>query len=504
MKTRLVLATATLAGAAVLAGQMSADAGSKKTQRTTAPATLSQDQGEGGVAGNSIGQDVITGALPAIQKFGTVGNITAYSVATTSCNIGNQILTWNPNTNVHPVMPQNFFRLKNGQFEQIGMSWLKHGFCALQQGLCPPCTPVPGGCPLALGVGCSDPYDTGLNGQQSNMGPRRQVNASSALWSASWNTGLPAAAATIGRRLQVNNDDLNPALNAGALYFCEAHYVHFEDAEDDNNNNNASYRRFTVGALSAGGFTVNPTGNTFQMQPAIQAWKDHGMGVGVSDPNVVIQNVDVPDDGAVEDGRFVTGYKVTDNGDGTFHYEFAIENLNSHRSAGTFSIPVPEGVNVTNIGFHDVNYHSGDGVGNITTDGTDWPGTILEGSTPVLQWATTPFAVNQNANALRWATLYNFRFDADQPPVAATATIGLWRPGSGAAVTEVTFETLGPAAPPILCPTDLTGDDMTDGADLGELLLAWDTSDPDADLNDDGIVDGADLGIILLAWGPCA
>jgi len=57
---------------------------------------------------------------------------------------------------------------------------------------------------------------------------------------------------------------------------------------------------------------------------------------------------------------------------------------------------------------------------------------------------------------------------------------------------------------PTGCPTDLTGDDMTDGADLGELLLAWDTSDPDADLNDDGIVDGADLGIILLAWGPCA
>lgn len=30
--------------------------------------------------------------------------------------------------------------------------------------------------------------------------------------------------------------------------------------------------------------------------------------------------------------------------------------------------------------------------------------------------ASEAFAQNQNANAIRWGTLYNFRFDADQPP----------------------------------------------------------------------------------------
>jgi hypothetical protein len=54
------------------------------------------------------------------------------------------------------------------------------------------------------------------------------------------------------------------------------------------------------------------------------------------------------------------------------------------------------------------------------------------------------------------------------------------------------------------CPTDLTGDDITGGADLGVLLLAWESADPEADLNDDGTVDGADLGILLLAWGACS
>jgi hypothetical protein len=47
---------------------------------------------------------------------------------------------------------------------------------------------------------------------------------------------------------------------------------------------------------------------------------------------------------------------------------------------------------------------------------------------------------------------------------------------------------------------DLNGDGNVDGADLGLLLGAWDSSDAAADLNGDGIVDGADLGILLGAW----
>jgi glucose/arabinose dehydrogenase len=61
------------------------------------------------------------------------------------------------------------------------------------------------------------------------------------------------------------------------------------------------------------------------------------------------------------------------------------------------------------------------------------------------------------------------------------------------------------------CPADLNGDTQVNGADLGELLLAWTADgskggcdDPcPADLNDDGVVNGADLGALLLAWGEC-
>ena len=40
------------------------------------------------------------------------------------------------------------------------------------------------------------------------------------------------------------------------------------------------------------------------------------------------------------------------------------------------------------------------------------------------------FAQNQDANAIRFATLYNFRFDADQPPQSASATVGFFKTGS--------------------------------------------------------------------------
>lgn len=54
---------------------------------------------------------------------------------------------------------------------------------------------------------------------------------------------------------------------------------------------------------------------------------------------------------------------------------------------------------------------------------------------------------------------------------------------------------------PVVCPADLTGDGLVDGADLGMLLGAWGTAA--ADLDASGTTDGADLGVMLGLWGPC-
>src|SRR6185503_9643184 len=56
-----------------------------------------------------------------------------------------------------------------------------------------------------------------------------------------------------------------------------------------------------------------------------------------------------------------------------------------------------------------------------------WSLTQAAGS---ITWNTETFAQNQNANAIRWGTLYNFRFDANQPPQNVNATVGFFKTGS--------------------------------------------------------------------------
>ena len=47
--------------------------------------------------------------------------------------------------NLHPVIGQNLYQWHDGLFRQVGQSWLKHGFCALQSGGCGSCQPAGGG-----------------------------------------------------------------------------------------------------------------------------------------------------------------------------------------------------------------------------------------------------------------------------------------------------------------------------------------------------------------------
>src|SRR5262245_15163942 len=58
--------------------------------------------------------DIITGDIAGAQRYGTVGDITAYAIGTTSCNVGQCQANWTSNTADHPLIAQNLFRLKNG------------------------------------------------------------------------------------------------------------------------------------------------------------------------------------------------------------------------------------------------------------------------------------------------------------------------------------------------------------------------------------------------------
>ena len=368
----------------------------------------------------AAGPDVLVADLQTVSRFTRIGDITAYGVGTTACNIGTERASWISYTNQHPVIIQNLFRLKEDRFEQIGMAWVKHGFYAVSQSFCTPCSDPTDG--SQLGVGCSDPYSASLNGVQTNMSPRGLVNAHTGYFPYPWSATVQN---TIVRRLQVHDADLMPALNPNARYFIEGHYVTPGDCAADTDDNNASYREVTISEGASNVFNLILTSGkpTQRGQPAVRAWQD-------IDPAVVETDVRVPGE-----GLFILAAKALNAGDGVYRYSYALQNLNSDRSARSFSVLLPFGAVVSSSGFHDAEYHSGEPFDNV-----DW-GVVV--TSDAVTWSTDPYAVNPNANALRYATVFTFWFDVNMEPDTSKATIGLFKSG---VQSEVLANTIGPKA----------------------------------------------------------
>lgn len=385
-------------------------------------------------AGTIPGPDVIVGDLPAVSQGGSSGSFVGLGVATTSCNAGVVDLNWLqlPN-NDHPVIPQNMYRMSGGagdteRFEQIGQSWLKHAFLALTENICGyGCNGVGGS---HLGSGCSDPYSAGLNYGQTGLGSRAWVNPFTGVFprgdsatnpnSHSAHTGAQAHTGT-SHRVLVAMSDLSTATNAGATYFAEGQYVTPHESVwcqanhgECNMYNNVSYRRFTVSGTTS--FTFSPAAATVRQSAAINAWTGATINAFEPDPG--------------NDGIAYIGYKVTNTSAGVWHYEYAVYNQNLDRAIQSFSVPLGCGITASNLGFHAPPQHPGfaaDGTSaNAGYSSTPW---TLNQTANALNWSSETFAQNQNANAIRWGTLYNFRFDSNQPPQAANATVGFYKTG---------------------------------------------------------------------------
>jgi len=382
----------------------------------------------------AIGPDVTVFAFTDVNSYGSADGFASFSVGTRSCNRGDAPLNWcdqgsgcapGATDEDHPVIAQNLYRLKAGRFQQIGMSWLKHGFlstnsttsgCSGATGQS--CTNPPAG-GNQLGVGCTDPYGAGLNGSRP-LGRRSEVDATTGVFP--FPPGGGGASSTVyDQRVKVATTDLDAAQNSGALYWAEGHYIASDDASAGNSLNNASYRQVTVG--EAPNYALTMIGGFVEKQPAIFAWP-------AQDPTVSLVTVDVP--GSIVE-RFHVARKVTALIGGTWHYEYVVHNLNSDRAARSLEIDFPQGTQFFNIGFKDIEHHSGEPYST-----TDWQFTW---SNTALTWTTESFATNQNANALRWSTMYNFWFDSDQPPSAGiNHTIGLFKPGTPDSVEFKMFD----------------------------------------------------------------
>jgi hypothetical protein len=399
--------------------------------------------------GTVPGPDVIVGELLDFIQYenGEVNGFVGLALGTDACNKGTVDAAWIalPSNN-HPFIPQNLYRMSGGatnneRFEQLGQSWGKHAFAAASSDTCGfGCNGVGGD---HLGSGCSDAYGAGLNGFQDQIGSRAWVNP----FTGSYPSGSTSNDHTghshdvTSHRMLVNVDNLNTSLNPGATYFAEANYIVPDEGiwcqshpTECNMYNNASYRQYTVFGINQP-FSFSAAGSTVREHPAITAWT-----------GATVNQIE-PDPG--NDGIWFMGYKVTNPSAGVWHYEYAVYNQNLDRAIQSFSVPLGLGANISNIGFHAPPQQPGwahDGtLGDAGYSSAPW--NVTQDPTSVT-WSTESFATNQNANAIRFATLYNFRFDADQPPETTNATVGFFKTGS-----PMTVEIQGPTAGATPTPT---------------------------------------------------
>src|SRR4051812_37189333 len=374
------------------------------------------------------GPDIIVGDLSAmVQGDPSSGTQVGLGIGTTSCNNGDQPVHFFaiPNTD-HSVICMNLYRMSGGpnnnaRFEQIGESWVKHTFGADQDDECNfGCIPWPDS--TQLGVGCSDPYGAAQNAGYTLLGGRAWVNPFTGAFPSNARSHTGHVHTATSHRVLVAKSDLDTTQNTGATYYAEAQYDTPQEYAwcqahpgQCNMYNNASYRQFSVAGTTF--FTFIPVGATVPMTPATDAW--------TGSTSVLVE----PEPGV--DGRAFVVYKVTNPSAGVWHYEYAIHNQNLDRSIQTFTVPLGKGVNISNIGFHFPPNHPGfpnDGtVGNTGFSNDPW---LPDQMASALTWTCESLAQNPNANAIRFGTLYNFRFDADQPPQSANATIGFFKTGS--------------------------------------------------------------------------
>src|SRR5438105_1967948 len=204
------------------------------------------------------GPDVIVGEIDSVEQAGNDAISVGLGVGTVSCNNGDQPIDWHqlPETN-HPVIPQNLYRMSGGaddteRFEQIGQSWMKHAFFALEEFICgtcntsPPCVTGDQLCP-----GCADTYVASLNDDQDLIGSRAWVNPFTGSFPSTANNHSGHNHTGTSHRVTVAMSDLLPAGNPGATYFAEGQYISPTESTwcqshsgECNMYNNVSYRQF--------------------------------------------------------------------------------------------------------------------------------------------------------------------------------------------------------------------------------------------------------------------
>jgi|CXWL01.1.fsa_nt_gi hypothetical protein len=315
------------------------------------------------------------------------------------------------NNDQHPYLVWAMFRLKDGAFEMLGQSGVKHAFLTVNSG----CGCASGhilwaanGAAGHPATGCADTYGTGTNNSSGSQGLRSKINPFTGIWTNSGDdfTGFDNPR---DRRLGVIDADLD---QVEARYFFDSWYV---VREDINIFNTIGWREIDPsfgGSTWSFGLLTGLTGG-----PAVDAWVNPAAPGAGNDS----------DRHKSDSGELTVAVKTTDAGGGNTHFEYAVYNHDFYRKLDSFEVPIPVGASVTNIGFHDID----------TNAGNEWTATVLAGRIRFDAPA---------GNELDWGTLYNFRFDVDTTAIQGQLTLGIANPGTAQNLLVTTLVPNAPAA----------------------------------------------------------
>ena len=397
------------------------------------------------------GTDVSLGKMDVIQVLGRQGvfpnGMNGVAMATTSCNKGTVKVPWEaPMLEDHPFISFLVARETDGRLTQISdYSYVKHGFFALTDSFCDTCTEGPFGGGDVLGLGCSDTYSTGNNGDNYWLAPPQEIDPWLGDWEAtcshfdkgepvvnppfdcdgnrSLSTAMASALNPVGHRINIPDSEFME----DGTYWYQGYYV-IRGEPEANRENNWGTRSFDPNWTGAfwSTFSTSP----FAEGSVLNRW----VGATVNSE----KNGD-------DDGRIYVATKVTGPVNGIWHYEFAVQNRDNFRGAGDISIPVCPDARVMNFGFSDVD-------GN---PGNDW----------TMSHNGSSIDISVNGNPVRWNTFYNFWFDSDAGPGSSSINISQFDAGTGAGSINVTSD----------APTELYNVYLGDGCGANPDLYATGT-----------------------------
>ncbi len=348
--------------------------------------------------------DLICSQINGSTNYGVVDGIAAFSFGTTICNVGDSEATWIDGTNQNPLVSQTLYRLVDGQLHQLGIGFAHYATPPLASNACDlGCTPAGFN---ALGAGCSTTSASLIHGLQGTLVPRTEINPYTGFYPYPF-TAFGQVGDAIYKRLQVPLADIS---DPDALYFVETQLITESETTPETRANNVSYRQVTFSPGTASATLVGPT---YTEQPAIFAWRDHGLGIGMPDPDVLISEATIPNDGIIH-----VGSKVTLLDDGDWQYDYVIHNQNSSQGIGSFTQLIDAWDQPR---FKAVNYH--DDLDN-QIDGSDWIITEIS-CTNEPSWHAEGFGTDPFSNTIRWGTSYVFSFAYSYDPYISSNALYL-------------------------------------------------------------------------------